>query len=67
VYCSCLSSCRHCFSTLFIFLVVLYVGVFLLFTTGPMGIFVLCSFSCAFSFGGVGFFASDICFVFCGM
>ena len=41
----------------FSFLAVLYVGTFLL-LTGQIGIFGLCSFSCAFNVDGVGFFLS---------
>jgi len=40
----------------FSFLAVLYVEAFLLLTTGRIGIFGLCNFSCAFNVGGVGFF-----------
>jgi len=42
----------------FSFLAVLYVGAFLLLTTGWIGMFGLCNFSWAFNVGGVGFFRS---------
>ena len=46
-------------------LAVLCVGAFLLFTTGLMGVFGLCSFSRALRVGGVGFFwvRNLICFL----
>jgi len=44
------------FRMVFSRLAVLCVGAFLLFTTGLMGVFGLCSFSRALRVGGVGFF-----------
>jgi hypothetical protein len=43
---------------------ILYVVACLLLTTGQMGMSDLCSFSCAFSVGGEGFFWVR-CFMFC--
>jgi hypothetical protein len=55
-----LSKYRHCLSISFSFLAVLYVGAFLLLTTGRIGMFGLCNFSCAFNVGEVGFFSVGI-------
>jgi len=43
---------RYCL----VFFAILYVGAFLLLTTGRIGLFGLCIFRWAFSLGGVGFF-----------
>jgi hypothetical protein len=47
---------------LFSFFAVLYVGVFLLLTTGRIGLFGLCIFMRAFNLGGIGCF-SKRCFI----
>jgi hypothetical protein len=44
----------------FSFLAILYVGACLLLMAGRIGMPGLCSFSCAFIVGGVGFFLSGI-------
>ena len=51
-----LSRCRWLFRMVFSRLAVLCVGAFLLFITGLMGVFGLCSFSRALRVSGVGFF-----------
>jgi hypothetical protein len=50
------SSCRCCFKISFSLFAILYVGAFLLLTTGRIGLFGLCSFRWAFRLGGFGFF-----------
>jgi hypothetical protein len=53
-----LSRCSCSFSIMFNLFAVLFVGAFILLITGLMGMLVSCSFSRAFSLGGVEFFWS---------